>query len=136
MDEREIASSIQILQEQEKLLAQNVEILNLQYNELTVAKTTISGLTTLQAGEAALVPFGGGGFLRVKLEDTQKIILSVGSDVAVEKTMEEAILLLETRMKEIESRVVETQKAMANIESRLSELLKEAQLYLEERKNV
>jgi prefoldin alpha subunit len=136
MDEKEIASSIQILQEQGKLLSQNIEILNMQYNELSVARTTIEGLTHMKAGDSALVPFGGGGFLRVNLADTEKLIIGVGAEVAVEKTMDEAMLLLDSRMKEIETRVVETQKAIENIEGRLQELLREAEKFLEEKKNV
>ncbi len=37
-----------------------------------------------------LVPIGGSSYVKVKLADTNKVIIGVGSGVSVEKTLSEA----------------------------------------------
>ncbi len=73
------------------------------------------------ADSEALMPIGHGTFVKVKLSSSDKMVLSVGAGVAIEKSREYVINYLETRLKEIETNLKNTaakrEQAGAQLES-------------------
>ncbi len=84
--------------------------------ELTLTKTTLENMEKLEVGDEILVPIGGGSFMRAKLVDREKVVIGVGAGVTVEKTLKEAMDL-------VDSRVAELGKARSNIERQLTQVL-------------
>jgi prefoldin alpha subunit len=96
-----------------------VRILEGTYNELTArqnllerallesrgALDAIKGLGEKPPGEV-LMQIGGGAMLRAPPPETERVLVGVGSNVVIEKPREEAIALLETRSREVETSVV------------------------------
>jgi prefoldin alpha subunit len=70
--------------------------------ELNVASLTIEGLENERKGSQLFVPIGSGSYVKAKLETTKNIIVGIGADVAVEKTLKEAKVELEARIAELE----------------------------------
>jgi len=64
-----------------------------------------------------LVPIGGGIFLEVSAKPPDKLLVSIGADVMVEKTKDSTINFLEDRIKELEN-------AVSNLEAQKAELIK------------
>lgn len=124
MNRDELLANIQLLQEQEKILAQNIELLNVQLSELGVAKITIQSLGEQKKGDEILVPIGAGNFLKTTLLETSKLISGIGADIAVEKSLEDAVQVLDVRIEEIRKKISENQKALQQIDSKLRELVK------------
>ncbi len=103
-----------------------IRILETYYNELenreSIAGRAIvegrAALDTLKAlgtdtSSEALVPIGGGFFIKSTTPPIDKLVVTVGADVAVEKTKDDAIRFMEERLGQLEQAVstLETQKS-------------------------
>jgi len=123
-----LAYEYQLLQAQAQLLAQNLELLTLGKNEFQAVKETLEGLKNVEEEKPEiLVPIGAGSFLKGRIEDKNNAIVSVGSGYAIEKSIDDAIVYLEERIKEYESAIAKTQEALHQLEHKLQELAQKAQ---------
>ena len=70
--------------------------------ELRVSSMTLEGLEKEKKGVQLFVPIGGGSYVKARLETAKKVVVGIGADVAVEKTMKETKEQLEARIVELE----------------------------------
>ena len=70
--------------------------------ELNVSNLTLEGLEKEKKGAQLFVPVGGGSYVKAKLETTKKVVIGIGADVAVEKSLKIAKEELNTRIAELE----------------------------------
>ncbi|HDG64094.1 MAG TPA: prefoldin subunit alpha [Thermococcus sp.] len=123
-----LAYEYQLLQAQAQLLAQNLELLTLGKNEFQAVKETLEGLKSVEEEKPEiLVPIGAGSFLKGRIEDKQNAIVSVGSGYAIEKSLDDAIVYLDERIREYEEAIKKTQDALHQLEHKLQDLAQKAQ---------
>ncbi len=84
-------------------LQSRIKMTNSAITELRVSNLTLEGLEKEKKGAKLFVPIGGGSYAKAKLETTKNVIVSMGADVAVEKTVKEAKAELEARIAEMEN---------------------------------
>lgn len=96
-----------------------VRVLESTYNELTArqnllerallesraALDSIKGLSGQPADEV-LTQIGGGAMLRSQPPSTEHVLVSIGSNVVIEKSREEAVAMLEARSRDVEKTIV------------------------------
>jgi prefoldin alpha subunit len=96
-----------------------VRVLENTYNELTArqnllerallesraALDSIKGLSGETSPEV-LTQIGGGAMLRSHPPSTDRVLVSIGANVVVEKSKEEAVALLEERSRDVEKTIV------------------------------
>ena len=70
--------------------------------ELKVSNLTLEGLEKEKKGAQLFVPVGGGSYVKAKLETARKVVVGIGADVAVEKSLKDAKKELNTRIAELE----------------------------------
>ena len=70
--------------------------------ELRVSSMTLDGLEKERKGAQLFVPIGGGSYVKAKLETKDSVVVGIGADVAVERTVKEAKVELEARIAELE----------------------------------
>jgi prefoldin alpha subunit len=99
-----------------RALQARLEIVNAALNEFSLASTTLEGVKTQKSDEDALIPVGGGSYVRVKLSDISKIVMGVGAGVAVEKPIGESI-------NEIKERIADLDKARTSLQEQLNQAL-------------
>jgi prefoldin alpha subunit len=99
-----------------RALQARLEIVNAALNEFSLASTTLEGVRTQKTDEDALIPVGGGSYVRVKLSDISKIVMGVGAGVAVEKPIEDSV-------NEIKERIADLDKARTSLQEQLSQAL-------------
>lgn len=113
----EVEREVQVLQHYLNEYGQQMEMLSQQLqmieNGRAEAAAAIETLTTLTASEdgTVLLPVGAGASLRVKVLEPDRVLLSIGANVIVERQNAEAKSFLEDRMLEMEAsgkRVAET----------------------------
>ena len=97
-------------------LQARLEIVNAALNEFSLASTTLEGVKTQKNDEDALIPVGGGSYVRVKLSDISKIVMGVGAGVAVEKPIQDSI-------NEIKERIADFDKARTALHEQLNQVL-------------
>jgi len=99
-----------------RALQARLEIVNAALNEFSLASTTLEGVKTQKTDEDALIPVGGGSYVRVKLSDISKIVMGVGAGVAVEKPIEDSV-------NEFKERITDLDKARTSLQEQLSQAL-------------
>lgn len=100
-------------------LVVEIRVLESTYNELTsrqnlleralienrAALDAIKGLSGKKVGEV-LTQVGGGAMLRSQPPDVESVLVSIGADVVLEKSRDEALAIIEDRQKEVERSIV------------------------------
>ena len=99
---RQLAAEIRVLEGSIALLQSRLDIVRAAINELTLAHNTLEGVKKLQNGESTLVPVGAGSYVRMRLEDSKKLIVGIGAGVAVEKDVESSVTELKERLQELD----------------------------------
>ena len=79
-----------------------IGLINGVLSELRVSGLTLEGLESEKKGSQLFVPIGGGSYVKAKLETTETVVVGIGADVAVERTLKEAKVELEARIAELE----------------------------------
>ena len=105
----EVEREVQVLQHYLNEYGQQMEVLSQQLqmieNGRAEAAAAVETLTALAASEdgTVLLPVGGGASLRVKVLEPDRVLLSIGANVIVERQNAEARSSLEDRMLEMEA---------------------------------
>jgi prefoldin alpha subunit len=99
---RQLATEIRILEGSVATLQSRLDIVRAAINEVTLAHTTLEGLTKLQNGDDTLVPVGGGSYVRMKIADSRKLVMGVGAGTAIEKDVPSCIDELKLRIQELD----------------------------------
>lgn len=119
---------------EEKLysLATQMKMLEAYLNDLIARESTISrfiqearlvidairGLDTADNNDL-LLPLGVGVYVHARVDPSDKLFVSIGSDVAVEKGMDDTINYVENRVKELERALVEINNQKQEIQLRM-----------------
>ena len=111
---RQLASEIRILEGSVATLQSRLEVVRSAINEVALAHATLEGLTKLQEGDDTLVPVGAGSYLRMKVADTKKLIMGIGSGTAMEKDVASSL-------EDLKGRVQELDKARNSIQQQLDQ---------------
>jgi prefoldin alpha subunit len=124
----EVEREVQVLQHYLNEYGQQMEVLSQQLqmieNGRAEAAAAVETLTTLAASEdgTVLLPVGGGASLRVKVLEPDRVLLSIGANVIVERQNAEAKSFLEDRMLEMEASATRLAESLGKIRGQANEV--------------
>ena len=122
MSEEQAQQLLQQMQMLENMFAELSQKENSIVNIIRDANSAIKSIQELKANpdSESLVPVGMGTFIKTKSMSDEKIVVNVGAGVAIEKDHDSALNYLESKIKELEVALQETnsqrQQIAANIE--------------------
>ena len=122
MSEEQAQQLLQQMQMLENMFAELSQKENSIVNIIRDANSAIKSIQELKANPDSenLVPVGMGTFIKTKPISDEKIVVNVGAGVAIEKDHDSALNYLESKIKELEVALQETnsqrQQIAANIE--------------------
>ena len=122
MSEEQAQQLLQQMQMLENMFAELSQKENSIVNIIRDANSAIKSIHELKANpdSESLVPIGMGTFIKTKSMPDEKIVVNVGAGVAIEKDHDSALNYLESKIKELEVALPETnsqrQQIAANIE--------------------
>ena len=102
--------------------------------EANSAIHSIKGIST-QSESDSLVPLGLGAFMKSKVNSNEKIVINVGSGVAIEKNHNDAVNYLESRLKELEIALQDTNQQRQQIAANLEQAKQQMQSLMQKSKN-
>jgi prefoldin alpha subunit len=91
-----------LLEETATQLQSRINMTNAALTELRVSSMTLEGLEKEKKGAQLFVPIGGGSYIKARLETANKVVVGIGAEVAVERTLKEAKDELGARIAEFE----------------------------------
>jgi prefoldin alpha subunit len=99
---RRLAVESRLLEESATEVQSRINMTNAALAELRVSSMTLKGLEEEKKDTQLFVPIGGGSYVKAKLESAETVVMGIGADVAVEKSVKEAKEELEARIAELE----------------------------------
>ena len=124
-DQKKIEQMVLELNQQQAnadVLRTNVEAVEAQINQVTITGVTLDGINKAEEGQDILLPIGSNSFVFATLQNVQKIILGIGSDVAIETSIEKAQEKLAERLQELRGISTTLQNQLRTTLQRIEEL--------------
>ncbi|MDG6898536.1 MAG: prefoldin subunit alpha [Nitrososphaerota archaeon] len=113
-----IVAEIRILEGTFNELSARQNMLERALLEARAALDAIKGLGETKEAEV-LTQIGGGVLVRSPPPSVEKVLVNVGANMVIEKPRDEAVAMLETRTREVESTVISIQGQRNEIAERL-----------------
>ncbi|MCL5949615.1 MAG: prefoldin subunit alpha, partial [Candidatus Bathyarchaeota archaeon] len=108
------------LEQTAEALQQRISMVNAAIADLTYANATLDGIEKEKENVEMLVPIGGSSYVKVKLADSNKVIVGMGSGVSVEKPLSEAKATLKERLDELEKTMTAAQQQFSQVAERIN----------------
>jgi prefoldin alpha subunit len=117
---RKLSVEMRFLEQTAETLQQRISMMNAAMTDLTYANMTLDGLEKEKENAELLVPIGGSSYIKVKLADTDKVVVGVGAGVSIEKTLPEAKTIVKERLGELEKTMSSAQQQFAQVAQRIN----------------
>ena len=133
--EEEITRNLTLIEYYKQQL-ESIDI-QLQYLQSTLAdyqraKITVGQLNAVDDNSELLIPVGAGTFVNGSLKNTSNVLIGVGAGIVIEKTVDEAVIKLEERIKRIQENLEKMVSLGQKIQSDAEELSHKTQQMMEE----
>jgi prefoldin alpha subunit len=117
---RRLSMEMRYLEQTADALQQRISMVNAALTDINYANMTLDGIEKEKENSEMLIPIGGSSYVKVKLADTNKVIIGMGSGVSVEKTLPEAKVTLKERLDELEKTMYSAQQQFSQVAERIN----------------
>ncbi len=117
-----ISYTIQVLEEQANMLNERQEYYLETLQGLTITQNTIDELEHLQENHEIILPIGNRAFVKARVQEPSKILIAIGKDVIVEKTLPDARAYTQKMMDDFKDAQKKNKDQLSQILKKLDEL--------------
>ena len=117
---RKLSMEMRYLEQTAETLQQRISMVNAAMTDLTYANLTLDGIEKEKENSELLVPIGGSAYVKVKLVDTNKVIVGMGAGISTEKTLLDAKVTLKERLDELEKTMNAAQQQFTQVAERIN----------------
>lgn len=128
---RRLVMELQILQGTGESIQTRIGLTNAAIKELQIATYTIEGLKNERKGSSLLVPIGGGSYVKAKVEDSERLIVGIGANIATEKSIDDGQKGFQTRVLQLEKVGNSLQQQLEEIVTRITKTRNQLQILSE-----
>lgn len=111
----QMANVIRAMEEQLENMIRNEEALNRTRNSIHAASESVRQIKNKEQESDTLLSIGGGVFVPTKVSSSNKMLLEIGSGVAIEKDLNYILNYLENRIREIDMAIKNTSAEKQNL---------------------
>lgn len=109
-------------QAQAEAIAQQMAVVQGSVDEHNKAMTALDAIKALEKGAELLVPVGANCQIHASLGRNDRVIVSLGADVSVERAPDDAAAILKKRRDELEGLRTKLAEALGRIEEEMQKL--------------
>jgi len=113
---RRLAVELQILEGTAEALQSRIGFVNAALTELRLADMTLEGLEKEKKDAPLFVPIGGGSYIKAKLESADTMIVGIGANVAVERTIKVA-------KENVGNRITDLEKTRTSLQQQITQVI-------------
>jgi len=117
---RRLSMEMRYLEQTAEALQQRITMVNAAISDLMYANATLDGIEKEKENAEMLVPIGGSSYVKVKLADSNKVIVGMGAGVSIEKSLAEAKVTLKERLDELEKTMNSAQQQFSQVAERIN----------------
>ena len=131
-----ISNELELQQSKGEAIRQQIQAMQSNIMEIGAAMDAVKNLPKVKGD--TLVPIGAGVFMSCPKPDAEKVIMSIGAGIMVQKKPEDALKLLEDRQKKMTDAINAAQGDLSEVANAMEQLTERAQMIgaAEERANV
>ncbi len=118
-------TEFQALQQQLEQITQHLELLQQHLKEVGLSIQAVEDLGKSNLNSEILAPLANGIFIKAELKDNQILIVNVGADVTVEKTVPEVVKLLREQQQDLENKQAEAEQLLSPLQNRILQIYEE-----------
>ncbi len=122
-----LQNTLHELKERESVILQNM-------HEISATKEALENLKSIKPGSETLIQIGNNSFVTGSIKDSERVLIGIGGGVAIQKSREDAIKLMERRQDEASKALTETQKDAKKISTEMQSLQPEIERLAKEEK--
>lgn len=103
-DEKELQKKymqFQALNQQLQQVQQQLQAIDAQLLEMRSTEESLREIGKTDAGKEILIPVANGIFAKAELKDNKNLLLNVGSDTVVKKTVDESVEMIKKQFDEV-----------------------------------
>jgi len=115
----------QLLGEQMKQTQKQIQVLEEQMTEIVYTQQSLDSIKDLKKGDQILVPVSNGIFAEATITNTEKLIVNVGANTMVQKSVESAKEMLSQQVTEVSNLHIQLHEMLGKIEEELQGLQRE-----------
>jgi prefoldin alpha subunit len=117
---RKLSVEMRFLEQTAESLQQRISMVNAAMTDLTYANMALESIEKEKENAELLVPIGGSSYIKVKLASSDKVIVGMGANVSIEKTLPEAKAIVEERLEELEKTMRSAQQQFGQVAERIN----------------
>ncbi len=118
---RDLSVELRILEQRAEQLQGSLNMINAMITDLNLANVTLQNLEKEKPDSELLVPIGGNSYVRARLADVDKVIVSIGAGVSMEKPLPETQDILKKRQEELEKSRLSLQTQFTQTVNKINE---------------
>ncbi|MGQ9720067.1 MAG: prefoldin subunit alpha [Candidatus Jordarchaeum sp.] len=122
-----IIAQLNTYEQQAQILQRRIDLINASLQEITLSSESLDELKNVGEDNEVLMPLGSGVYVRAKIIDKEKVIFSLGSDIAAEKDITGTQLSLDQRSMALQGALQSTGQQLQQIINTMNELNRTAQ---------
>jgi prefoldin alpha subunit len=103
---------LQMLDQSLNQLNQKRQTLENQMNEFEALKESLKDIKNSKKDSPMHSPLGSGVFIKSEIKDTDNVLVNIGSNIVIERTIEDSTKLVEEQIKELDKMLKQLEKEM------------------------
>ncbi len=121
-----------VLQEHIQKINEHMDVLKNQTLEINSTKEAIKEFAVLNIGSEILVPIADGIFIKGELKNNKDMLINVGADTVVERSIFDVMQLIEEQQSQAQTRLIEAQALLEEFEKQAMKIYEEVESHVRE----
>jgi prefoldin alpha subunit len=117
---RKLSVEMRFLEQTAESLQQRISMVNAAMTDLAYANMALESIEKEKENAELLIPVGGSSYIKVKLASSDKVIVGMGANVSIEKTLPEAKAIVKERLEELEKTMRSAQQQFGQVAERIN----------------
>lgn len=98
---RQAIAAMESYKERVEALSRQVQVLRVSLEEVTMSSDALKAFKNAKEGDDIMVPVGASSFITVKVTSNRNVVVGIGSNISVEKDIDDAIGYMDANNAEI-----------------------------------
>ena len=98
---RQAIAAMESYMERVEALSRQVQVLRVSLEEVTMSSDALKAFKNAKEGDEIMVPVGASSFITVKVTSNRNVVVGIGSNISVEKDIDDAIGYMDANNAEI-----------------------------------
>ena len=123
MEDNELRQAIAAMasyKERVEALSRQVQVLRVSLDEVTMTAEALKAFKDAKVGDEIMVPVGASSFITVQVTSNKNVIVGIGSNISVEKDVDDAIGYMDANNAEISEALKKSADALNEAQQALT----------------